>query len=189
MVFLDLFFTFFLIGTVSFGGGYGMIPLIRSLVVERGWLTFEGVSNIIAISETTPGPIAVNMATYIGSTVGGFLGSLLATMGVVLPAFIIMLIIVKVLKRFKENIYVQAFLNGVKPIVIALVMSVGVLMMVRCFYVNFGDFSYAPTFDFVSLGLMAGLVLIKIVYAKVLKKNLSPIILIIFSAAMGILIF
>ena len=171
MVLLDLFFTFFVIGAVSFGGGYGMIPLIRSLVVERGWLTFEGVSNIIAIAESTPGPIAVNMATYIGSTVGGFLGSLLATIAVVLPA------------------YIQAFLNGVKPIVIALVMSVGVLMLIRCFYVNFGDFSSTPVFDFVSLGLSLGLVAIKIFYAKVLKKNLSPIILIIFSAALGILIF
>lgn len=189
MVLLDLFFTFFVIGAVSFGGGYGMIPLIRSLVVERGWLTFEGVSNIIAIAESTPGPIAVNMATYIGSTVGGFLGSLLATIAVVLPAFIIMLIIVKILKNFKDNVYIQAFLNGVKPIVIALVMSVGVLMLIRCFYVNFGDFSSTPVFDFVSLGLSLGLVAIKIFYAKVLKKNLSPIILIIFSAALGILIF
>lgn len=189
MVFLDLFFTFFLIGAVSFGGGYGMIPLIRSLVVERGWLSIEGVSNIIAIAETTPGPIAVNMATYIGSSVGGFLGSLLATIGVILPAFIIMLIIVKILKNFKENRYVQAFLEGVKPIVIALVMSVGVLMMLRCFHVNFGDFSTPATYDFVSLGLMAGLVFIKLFCSKVLKKNLSPIILIIFSAIVGFFVF
>ena len=189
MIFLDLFLTFFLIGAVSFGGGYGMIPLIRALVVDRGWLTLEGVSNIIAIAETTPGPIAVNMATYVGSTVGGFLGSLLATIGVVLPAFIIMLIIVKILKNFKDNRFVQAFLNGVKPIVIALVMSVGILMMIQCFYVNFGNFGVAPTFNFVSLGLMAGLIVIKLLFSKVFKKNLSPIILIIFSAIIGIFVF
>ena len=189
MVLLDLFLTFFIIGAVSFGGGYGMIPLIRSLVVEKGWLTLEGVSNIIAISETTPGPIAVNMATYIGSTVGGFFGSLLATLGVILPAFIIMLIIVKILKNFKDNRYVQAFLNGVKPIVIALVLSVGVMMMIKCFYTNFGSFNTTPIFDFVSLGLMAGLIVLKLVYKKFLNKNLSPIMMIVFSAAMGILIF
>ena len=96
---------------------------------------------------------------------------------------------VKILKNFKENRYVQAFLNGVKPIVIALVMSVGVMMVIKCFYTNFGTFNVAPTFDFVSLGLMIGLIVLKLVYKKVLNKNLSPIMLIVFSAAMGILIF
>ena len=102
MIYLELFLTFLLIGVMAFGGGYAMIPLVRSFVVSNGWLTLEEVSNIIAIAESTPGPIAVNMATYVGSVqgmanggfLGAFLGSFLCTLGVVLPAFLIILSII-----------------------------------------------------------------------------------------------
>ena len=84
-----LFFAFLMIGAVSFGGGYGMIPLIRETVLDNGWLTESAFVSLIAVSESTPGPLAVNMATYIGSRVGGFAGALAATLGVVLPSFCI----------------------------------------------------------------------------------------------------
>ena len=100
-ILLDLFLTFLLIGSVAFGGGYGMIPLVRAFVVDKGWLTTQEVSNIIAIAESTPGPIAVNMATYVGSVTGGFFGSVLATLGAILPAFIIFYVSDSFKREFK----------------------------------------------------------------------------------------
>ena len=92
-ILLDLFLTFLKIGAVSFGGGYAMIPLLTDEVLAHGWLTSSEILNFIAVSESTPGPVAINMATFIGASQGGFLGALLATLGVVLPSFIIILII------------------------------------------------------------------------------------------------
>ena len=93
MIYLRLFLTFLMIGAVSFGGGYGMISLIRETVISNGWLTESELINFIAVSESTPGPLAVNIATFIGASQGGILGSMLATLGVVLPSFIIILLI------------------------------------------------------------------------------------------------
>lgn len=92
MIYWKLFFTFFKIGALSFGGGYGMISLIREEALSNGWLTEEEILNLIAVSESTPGPIAVNIATFVGSTQAGIAGSLLATLGVILPSFLIMYI-------------------------------------------------------------------------------------------------
>ena len=92
MIYLYLFLEFFKIGLFTFGGGYAMIPLVREVVLQYGWMTEETFTTFIGVCESTPGPIAVNMATYIGSTTGGFLGSLLATLGVILPSFIIILL-------------------------------------------------------------------------------------------------
>ena len=186
---LDIFLTFLLIGAVAFGGGYGMIPLVRSFMVDKGWLTASEVSNIIAIAESTPGPIAVNMATYVGSAMGGFFGSVLATIGVVLPAFLIILLLANIFKKFKTNRYVNSFLEGIKPVVLALILSTGALMIARCIYVNFGVFNELPKIDFVSLGLISGLIIARILYKKYLKKAPSPILLIVVSAILGIIIF
>ena len=99
MILLELFLTFLQIDAFSFGGGYGMISLIREKVLTHGWLTEEELLNMIAVAESTPGPIAVNMATFVGSSEGGILGALLATLGVVLPSFVIILLLMAVLKR------------------------------------------------------------------------------------------
>ena len=201
MIYLELFLTFLLIGVMAFGGGYAMIPLVRSFVVSNGWLTTEEVSNIIAIAESTPGPIAVNMATYVGSLQGmandGFfgalLGSFLCTLGVVLPAFLIILLIASILKNFKNNKYVNAFLLGIKPIVVGLIISTGLMMIIQCFYVNFTTyntiFMSKPIIDWTALAVVVGLIGIRILYKKLLKKNISPILLIIISAGIGMLVF
>ena len=201
MIYLELFLTFLLIGVMAFGGGYAMIPLVRSFVVSNGWLTTEEVSNIIAIAESTPGPIAVNMATYVGSLQGmandGFfgalLGSFLCTLGVVLPAFLIILLIASILKNFKNNKYVNAFLLGIKPIVVGLIISTGLMMIIQCFYVNFTTyntiFTSKPIIDWTALAVVVGLIGIRILYKKLLKKNISPILLIIISAGIGMLVF
>ena len=191
---LDLFLTFLQIGALAFGGGYGMIPLVRSFVVEKGWLTASEISNIIAISESTPGPIAVNMATYVGSVVGdtiglNFLGSLLATIAVILPAFIIIYIVANIFKAFKDNKYVNAVLEGIRPVVVGMILTTGALMVINCIYVNFGIFNKAPNIDFISLFLIIGLVVLRIIYKKIFNKAPSPILLILISAILGIFIF
>ena len=103
MILFELFFTFFKIGALTFGGGYAMIPFVREQVLLHGWLTEEELLNMIAVSESTPGPIAVNMATFVGSNEAGVLGSIAATLGVVLPSFIIILIIASLLKNFLHS--------------------------------------------------------------------------------------
>ena len=108
MILLKLFSSFFIIGLVSFGGGYGMISLIRETVIKNGWLTEGELMSFIAVSESTPGPIAVNMATFIGSSQAGILGAFLSTLGVVLPSFIIILIIAAVLKNLLKYRSVNA---------------------------------------------------------------------------------
>ena len=128
MIYLKLFLTFLEIGAVSFGGGYGMISLIRERVLTFGWLTEEELLNFIAVSESTPGPIAINMATFIGASQGGILGSALATLGVVLPAFCIILLIATVIRGLLKYAGVQAFLGGIRPCVVGLILGTSATM-------------------------------------------------------------
>ncbi|MBO7296499.1 MAG: chromate transporter, partial [Clostridia bacterium] len=128
MIYLQLFVTFFEIGLFTFGGGYAMISLIRDKALALGWLTEEQLLNMIAVAESTPGPIAVNMATFVGSTQGGVFGALTATLSVVLPSFIIILLIASVIRNFLKYKGVQAFLGGVRPCVVALILATAVTM-------------------------------------------------------------
>lgn len=131
MVYLQLFITFFKIGLFSFGGGYAMLPLIQTEVVDvNSWLSVSEFTDIVAISQITPGPIAVNSATYIGYTVtNSVFGSLLATLGVTLPSVIIMLIICNFFFRFKNNKYVENAFVGLRPVVVGLVLSAMLLLI------------------------------------------------------------
>ena len=128
MIYLELFLTFLQIGAFSFGGGYGMISLIREKVLMHGWLTEEEMLNMIAVAESTPGPIAINMATFVGSSQGGFLGAFLATLGVVLPSFIIILIIAALIRNFMKYAGVKAFLGGIRPCVVGLILATAITM-------------------------------------------------------------
>ena len=129
MIFLRLFLVFLKIGAFTFGGGYAMIPLIQAEVVGAGWMTDEQLINFIAVSESTPGPFAVNIATYVGMEAGGIGGALCATFGVGLPAFLIILLIARVFTRFAKSAPVQGVLNGLRPMVVGLIgaaaLSVG----------------------------------------------------------------
>ncbi len=120
----ELFLVFFGIGLFTFGGGYAMIPLIQEEVIQRGWLTGEELLSFLAISEATPGPFAINVATFVGTSQAGPLGAIMATVGVVLPSFLVILIIAALFKNFSSNRYVQGFLHGVRPIVVILVLAV-----------------------------------------------------------------
>ena len=128
MIYLRLFLNFLMIGALSFGGGYGMVSLVRERVLSNGWLTENEFLNFIAVSESTPGPLAVNMATFIGSTQGGILGSFVATLGVVLPSFLIILLIASALKNLMKYAPVNAFLSGVRPCVVAMILATALSM-------------------------------------------------------------
>ena len=183
MIFLELFLSFFKVGLFCFGGGYGMLPLMEETVVAKGWLTAEQFYDFVGVCESTPGPIAVNMATYVGSVTGGPLGSIVATLGTVLPAFIIILIIASILKNFTENKYFKGFLKGVKPVVSALILSTGTGLLANAL-----GFFFTPAFtpDLRSMVIFPLLLGIYFAVKKRWKKKLSSIWLIAISACLGI---
>ena len=188
MIYLSLFLTFFEIGLFTFGGGYAMISLIRDKSLSLGWLTEGELLNMIAVSESTPGPIAVNMATFVGSSQGGVLGSVCATLGVVLPSFIIILLICAVIRNFMKYKGVKAFLGGVRPCVVALILTTAVTMGLGTLLgitTVWGGF--AP--DFKGLIILAILVAFACVFKKIKKKKPSPIFMILISAGLGMLLY
>lgn len=130
---LTLFLTFFKIGAFTFGGGYAMIPFIEKETVEkRGWIKSEDILDIVAIAESTPGPIAINSATFVGYKISGFFGSFFATLGIVLPSFIIILIISYVLKSFADIKVVQYAFFGIRAGVLSLIIKALVTMYKKC---------------------------------------------------------
>lgn len=184
MIYLELFLTFLQIGAVSFGGGYGMISIIRDTVTSYGWLTEEQLLNMIAVAESTPGPIAVNMATFVGAAQGGILGSFLATLGVVLPSFIIILIIAALIRNFLKYKGVQAFLGGVRPCVVGLIVATALTMLVSTLF-GFKTVGDTPSPDVKAIVIFVIIAAVALVAKKIRKRPLSPIILILISAALG----
>ena len=183
MIYLTLFLEFFKIGLFCFGGAFGMLPLIEETVVSHGWLTESAFYDFVGVCESTPGPIAVNVATYIGSLKGGFLGSLCATLGTVLPSFLIILLIASVLKNFTENKFFKGFIKGVQPVVIALILSTGATLLAKAFgYVSLQEFHV----DWICVVIFALLCGIYFGAKKLFKKKLSAVWLILISCALGI---
>ena len=185
MIYLDLFLGFLKVGIFSFGGAYGAIPLIRDVVLSYGWLPDEMLTYMIAVSESTPGPIMVNMATYIGSSQAGFSGAVIATSAVVLPSFFIILLITALLKTVWKNKYFQAILRGLKPCVVGIVLATGIYMILTNCLGNVSDISVNVQAIAIALILIG----CKVGYQRVKKKKLSPILLITLAALVGILIY
>ena len=185
---LTLFLTFLKIGAVSFGGGYGMISLLSEEVISHGWLTETELLNFIAVSESTPGPIAINMATFIGSSQYGLLGAFLATLGVVLPAFVIILIVASLITGLLKFAGVKAFLNGVKPVVVGLITATAITMFLSVI-LSLKTIDSAISFDYKALIIFSLVAVVSIVYKKLVKKNISPILLILISAGLGLLLY
>ena len=184
MKYFLLFIEFFKIGLFTFGGGYAMIPLVHETALKRGWMTEDTFSYFLGVCESTPGPIAINMATYIGSTNGGILGSILATIGVVLPSIIIIIIIASVLKNLTKNKYFQSALKGIKPVVLALIFSTGLILVAKAVgYQNLETF----VFDYKSLIILSVIAAGYITYQKIYKKKPNTIIVIVLSACLGML--
>lgn len=190
MIYLYLFLEFFKVGLFTFGGGYAMIPLIKEVVLSHGWMDEAHFIDMIGLSEVTPGPIAVNMATFVGSEQGGILGSTIATLGVILPAFIIMLLISILLKRFMKNRFVQATLGGIKTVAVALITSSAIILLSDVLFpIKYSDGNFSISFNFdvikVFVLVIAGYFLIKMI----IKRKPSPIITIIMAALIGLVYF
>lgn len=185
MIYLELFLGFLKVGCFSFGGAYGAIPLIRDVVMSYGWMNDEMLTYMIAVSESTPGPIMVNVATYVGSSQAGFLGALVSTFAVVLPAFIIILLVTAVLKTVLKNPYVQAVLNGLTPCVIGIVLATGIYMVAENCFVR----ESATGINVLDIAITTFLAAAIIGYKKVTNKKLSPILLIIISAVAGAVLY
>lgn len=185
MIYWELFLGFLKVGCFAFGGAYGAIPLIRDVVLSYGWLDDETLSYMIAVSESTPGPIMVNLATYIGSRQAGFGGAVIATFSVVLPSFLIILLVTALLKTALKNPYVQAVLRGLKPCVIGIVLATGLYMMAANCLITDSDFCINPRASIIALFLLATAT----GYRKYAGKKLSPVMLIIISAITGVFVY
>lgn len=188
-IYLKLFWVFLKIGTFAFGGGYGMIPVMKQEVVNQGWLTEDAFLDIVGLSESTPGPIAVNMATYVGTTLAGFWGGLIATIGAILPAFLIIYFIAKIMQKFADNKYISSFLSGVKPVVVGFIVAVGITMILKNLKVMSGGTFTLPDFDVRALIISAIVAAIAIIPKEFFKKKIPTAVTILISAALGMIIY
>ncbi len=187
-IYLYLFLTFLKIGAVSFGGGYGMIALIKEECLSNNWLTEGQLLDFVAIAESTPGPIAVNIATFVGSSQAGILGSLCATFGVVLPSFVIILIIVSLIGQLLKYKGVKAFLNGIKPAIVGLIIGTALTLMLSMF-LGLSTINNSIIIDYKNIIVFASLFVFSFLFKLIFKKKVSTVIMIIFSGVMGIILF
>ncbi len=180
MIYLELFLVFLKLGAFTFGGGAAMMPFLQDEVVDRGWLTMEEFIDFVAISESTPGPFAVNIATYIGVEKAGILGSLVATLGLVLPSFVIILLIARFYNKFKESNLVKGAMNGLKPASIGLIAAAVVSIGQAVLFPN--GFAWS---EFVSYNFITSIIIFIPMFVLCIKK-VHPIIVVLASGAMGI---
>ena len=205
MIYLELFLTFLKIGVVSFGGGYGMIALIRESVLTNGWLTEDALINFIAVAESTPGPIAVNMATFIGSSQAGILGALVATLGVVLPSFIIILIIASLIKNLLKYAGVKATLEAIRPAIVGLILATAFTMLMSVMF-GISTAESHGCVDWRGILIFAVMALVSILYsrsgdekrgaftgntpsAKIKITRVSPILIFVLAGLLGLLLY
>ena len=189
MIYLTLFLTFLKIGAVSFGGGYAMIPLIQDEVLSYGWMGLEEIINFIAICESTPGPIAINMATFVGFSKAGVLGALCASLGVVLPSFVIILLIVAIITNLLKFAGVKAFLNALRPVVVGLILGTAITIFVQVVLGVSNLSENAISFDYKALIIFGVITTISLGYKRITKKVMSPILLIIIAALLGVIYY
>ena len=189
MIYLQLFFTFLKVGAFAFGGGYVMLSLIGDSVLKYGWMTEEELLNFVGVETVIPGPIAVNMATYIGYAQGGFFGALLATVGVVLPSFIVILIVAAFVKNLLKYPPVKTFIASMRPALGGLILSVAVIMALTVFFgintVKNTSFSFDPR----TLVVLAVVIAVPLVWKHFKKKEFSSILLVVISGVLGAVIF
>lgn len=180
MIYLKLFLTFLKIGAFTFGGGYAMLPLMQQEVLNNAWMSEEDLLNFIAVAESTPGPVAINMATYIGVETGGLLGAIVATLGVVLPSFVIILLVAKFYAKYKNSFVVKSCLTGLRPVVVGLIAKAVITLGFGVFFPSGINIS---AFDF---GFFSAVIIFAIVVYLAFKK-VNPIYLILGSAGLGII--
>lgn len=182
---LTLFLEFLKIGLFTFGGGYAMIPLIKETVLTHNWITLDEFNNFIGICECTPGPIAINLATYVGFETAGILGAILASIAVVIPSFIIILLIASILNNFINNKFVKYFLTGIKASTVALILGAGITLLLSL--LGFDDIQNI-NFSYQALTCLVLSILLLTFYKLIFKKRISTILFIILSALIGLLV-
>jgi len=177
-LYLDLFLTFFKIGAFTFGGGYAMLPMVEQEVMAHNWMTMNELINFIAVSESTPGSFAVNVSTYIGTVTGGLAGAIAATLGVVTPSFLIILIVAKSYEAFRKSRAVQGVMSGLRPTVVGLIgtalISVGKTVFFPDNTIHWNKFILSIAIFALSVYLIR-------------KKKISPIPVILLGALIGII--
>lgn len=189
MIYLNLFLTFLKIGALTFGGGYAMIPLIQDEVLSWGWMELEEIINFIAVCESTPGPIAINMATFVGYSQGGVLGAVCATLGVVLPSFVIILLIVSLIHNLLKFAGVRSFLDSLKPVVVGLILGTAITVFLQVVFAFTNVKESVISFDCKALIIFSIIAVSSAVYKKLTKKSVSAILLIVISAILGIIFY
>lgn len=189
MILWELLAGFLQVGLFSFGGAYGAIPLIRDVVLSRGWLDDAALSYMIAVSESTPGPIMVNMATYIGSIQAGFLGAAVATMAVVTPAFIIIIAVSALMTRLLQSPLFCGALNALKACVAGIILATGLQMLLNCCFAPAGAAGFALSPNGGALLILAVLLTAKLAAQRLWHKKLSPVMLILLAALLGAAVY
>ncbi|MBQ5787623.1 MAG: chromate transporter [Oscillospiraceae bacterium] len=188
MILLRLFWEFFKTGLFAVGGGMATLPFLYDMSARTGWFTQARLADMIAVSESTPGPIGVNMATYVGFETAGIPGAVVATLGLICPSIIIIILIARVLKQFRESKTVDAVFYGLRPCSIALIAAAG-LLVARVTFLNqdalAAGFNPAELLRWKEL-LLAAVLLVLTRFVEPLKK-LHPVVFIALSAAVGIL--
>ena len=183
MIFLQLFYEFFKTGLFAVGGGLATLPFLEDISQRTGWFTSAQLADMLAISESTPGPIGVNMATYVGFETAGILGSLCATVGLVMPSVIIIILISKVLAKFRTNTYVEAAFYGLRPASVAMVASAGIgVAMTTLLNLTASGFAVLRWRELV----LAAVILVLTNFVPKVKK-FHPIVFIALAAAVGII--
>lgn len=178
MIYLTLFLTFLMIGAVTFGGGYAMLPMVQEEVAKKGWMTAQKLIDFVAVSESTPGPFAINIATFTGAETGGLLGAVCATFGVVLPSFVIILTVARIYDKFQKSNLVKGMMKGLKPAVVGLIGAALVSMCKTVLFTS-GMASFTDYKLYISLGIFA-------VMSVLAFKKVHPIIIVCLSAGIGI---
>lgn len=189
MIYLQLFFTFLKVGAFAFGGGYAMLSLIGDSVLQYGWMTEEELLNFVGVETVIPGPIAVNMATYVGYEQAGFFGALVATIGVVLPSFILILLVAVFIKNLLKYPPVKSFITSMRPALSGLILSVAITMALTVFFgidsINTATFFFEPRV----LAIFLSIIAISMTWKHFKKNEISPILLVVISGLMGAALF
>lgn len=178
MTLLKLFYVFFKIGLVGFGGGYAMLTMIQKELEIQGWITAAEFSNIAAISQMTPGPIAINAATYVGYRVEGFWGSLLATFAVTLPSYILVILVLRFMMKVKESKWMESIMKGIRPVTVALIASAAIFFA----YESFVDLSLPLFIDWGAFAIFA------LAFLASFRFKVDTILIIMLSAIAGMVI-
>lgn len=183
MIYLKLFLTFLQVGVFGFGDGYASIPLIQSKIVDQyQWLTLAEFGDLVSISQMTTGPIVVNTATFVGTRIAGPLGAVIATLGSVLPSIVIVSLIAFLYKKYQDKNIVQGTMEGVHPVVVGLIGSAALSLLLLSVFQATSVFSLSSP-DFIALGLAT------VSFVVLRKFKLSPMLLMLFTALAGLLLY